>query len=269
MTGQVPTSVMFTIILVCAISFLIPLFSAVYLNRMKYAQWYPFFVGCLVMLVFALIFESTIHNMVFSSAIGQSIRNNPWLYGLYGGLMAGLFEETGRLFAFKTALKNNQKNDANALMYGVGHGGLEMMVLFGVTMISNYIVASAINGNGDFNALMQGADAAQMQSVVTTMVQTPAYMYFIGLFERILAFILQISLSVLVWIAVVKKGKKYLFPVAIGIHFLVDACAAILSSFNFSVFVIEAVIAVFTAVVAFYAKKEWEKSCHFNRPLGK
>ena len=48
--------------------------------------------------------------------------------------------------------------------------------------------------------------------------------------ERVSALILQLGLSILVWTAVRKGGKwLWLFPAAILLHFLVDACAVVIS----------------------------------------
>ncbi|MBQ9322755.1 MAG: YhfC family intramembrane metalloprotease, partial [Clostridia bacterium] len=67
------------------------------------AQVLPFFIGCAVFVVFALILEALVHNIVLKGLpVGEKIMGNTLLYALYGGLMAGLFEETGRFLAFKT-----------------------------------------------------------------------------------------------------------------------------------------------------------------------
>jgi uncharacterized membrane protein YhfC len=89
------------------------------------------------MLLFAFVLEQIVHSIVLTSPAGTKIQGSIWLMALYGGLMAGLFEETGRFLAFKTILRSKRNNDANALMYGAGHGGFEAMMILGITMISN------------------------------------------------------------------------------------------------------------------------------------
>ena len=59
----------------CAICFLTPLALFLYLRLVKKADIYPFFAGCAVMLLFAFILESGLHNLVFSSPAGPAIRN--------------------------------------------------------------------------------------------------------------------------------------------------------------------------------------------------
>ena len=116
MTGTVPVLSIIFMIITCMISFGVPIALFLYLRLVKKADIYPFFAGCTVMLLFAFILESGAHNIVLSSPAGSAIRGNIWLYALYGGLMAGLFEETGRYLAFSFALKKYRAKNVNALM---------------------------------------------------------------------------------------------------------------------------------------------------------
>ena len=96
MTGTVPALSIVFMIITCAISFGVPIALFIYLRLVKKADIYPFFAGCTVMLLFAFILESGAHSLVLSSPAGSAIKGNIWLYAIYGGFMAGLFEETGR-----------------------------------------------------------------------------------------------------------------------------------------------------------------------------
>ena len=87
------------------LAFLLPIALMILLRVKKKANFPPFFIGAAVMLVFALIIEALIHQVVFMTSFGKAIQANIYLYALYGGLMAGLFEETGRYVAMKTLLK--------------------------------------------------------------------------------------------------------------------------------------------------------------------
>ena len=67
--------------------------------------WKPILTGAGVFVAFALILESIVHQIVLNGPHGPAIIGNTWLYALYGGLMAGLFEETGRFLSMKFLLK--------------------------------------------------------------------------------------------------------------------------------------------------------------------
>ena len=262
MTGSVPILSIVFMAVSCAICFLVPLALFLYLRLVKKADIYPFFAGCAVMLLFAFILESGMHNLVLSSPAGAVIRNNIWLYALYGGFMAGLFEETGRYLAFAFALKKYRAKNVNALMYGAGHGGFEAIVITGITMINNIIWSVMIN-NGSISSMLSslsGDQVAQAEQSVTLLTTTPSYQFLLGCVERLLAIALHIALSVIVWFAVKWNGKFYLYPAAILIHFAVDAAAALLSGLGVNVILIEIVVAVLTAASALFARRLWRET---------
>ena len=262
MTVTVPALSIVFMAVSCAVCFLTPLALFLYLRLVKKADVYPFFAGCAVMLLFAFILESGLHNLVFSSPAGPVVRNNIWLYALYGGFMAGLFEETGRYLAFAFALKKYRAKNVNALMYGAGHGGFEAIFITGLTMINNIIWSVMIN-NGSISSLLgslSGDQLTQAQQSVNLLAATPSYQFLLGGAERLLAIALHIALSVIVWFAVKWNGKFYLYPAAILIHFAVDAVAALLSGLGVNVLLIELVVAVFTAAAALFARRLWRET---------
>ena len=118
MNGTVPVLSIVCMAVSLVIAFGVPIALFIYFRKKKGADILPFFIGCAVMFVFAFVLEAYAHQAVFASEIGKKIQNNVFAYALYGGFMAGLFEETGRFLAFKTIKKKKLGNDANALMYG-------------------------------------------------------------------------------------------------------------------------------------------------------
>ena len=262
MTGTVPALSIVFMIITCAISFGVPIALFLYLRLVKKADIYPFFAGCTVMLLFAFILESGAHSLVLSSPAGSAIKGNIWLYAIYGGFMAGLFEETGRYLAFSFALKKYRAKNVNALMYGAGHGGFEAMVIVGLTIINNIVWSFMINSGriAELTGSLTGDQLAQAQQSIGLLISTPSYQFLLGGVERLFAILLHISLSVLVWFAVKWEGKLYLYPLAILFHFAVDAAAALLSGLGVNVVVIEAVVAVLTTAVAFFARRLWRET---------
>ncbi len=240
----------------CLAGFAMPVLLFIFFKKKKDADILPFFIGCAVMLVFALTLESAVHQIVLGSSVGKTIQSNIWIYALYGGLMAGLFEETGRFVAFKTVLRKMQDKDVNALMYGAGHGGFEAAALLGFSMISNIAISVMIN-SGNTSALtemLSGDALTQMEAAFEALTTTAPHMFLIGILERVFAIILQIALSVIVWYAAKNKKRWYLYPAAILIHFVVDAAAVILMYYNVPVLLIEVLIGVMTVLAAVFAK---------------
>ena len=106
---------------------LIPVVIMVSFKKKYKASIKSFLMGCATMLFFAMVLEQLVHSVVLGSAAGAVIQGNIWLYALYGSLMAGLFEETGRLLTMRYVLKKEHCNTYNALMYGAGHGDLKCL----------------------------------------------------------------------------------------------------------------------------------------------
>lgn len=234
------------------VSFGVPIGLFLYLWRKKKASFFSFATGLLIFLVFALFLESMVHSIVFN-ATGDLITGNVFLYALYGGLMAALFEETGRFLGIKYIMRN-QLTKENAFMYGVGHGGIEAMFLLGITSINNLANSMMIN-DGSMTGVLEGLDQASRETAVqglSVLWETPASLFFAAGFERIIAICLQISLSILIYQAVKEKSGRWYWA-AFGVHFVVDFAAVLLSSF--SIAVAEVVMAVMTAAVVWYVVK--------------
>ena len=260
MSGTVPSLTIVCMAISCAVSFCLPVILLLYFRKKKGADFLPFFIGCAVMLVFALILEAAVHTVVLATPAGAFIQDHLWLYALYGGFMAGLFEESGRFIAFKTALRKKQNNDANALMYGAGHGGMEAFIILGITSINNILYSVLVN-TGRTSVLtgpLSGEMLTQAEGAVQALITTPSWHFLLGSVERILAIIVQISFSVLVWFAAKEKKRVYLYPIAILLHLIVDAAAAILAGKNVSLVLVEALIAAFAVISVLIAGKTWE-----------
>lgn len=210
----------------------VPVALAWWLVKKQKARLTTIVIGAGVFIVFALLLEPVLHQLVLKGPKGSVILGNVWLYALYGGLAAGFFEETGRFLAMKFLLQKEPSKALPAIAYGTGHGGVEMMLIFGVSMISNIVLSVMIN-TGAAESLLAAAPANALEEVQTQFEQletSSAGTFFLGLWERISALVLQLGLSILVWTAVRKGGKWFwLFPVAIFLHFLVDACAVVIS----------------------------------------
>ena len=192
----------------------------------------PILVGAGVFVLFALILETLVHQVVLKGPSGASITGNIWYFALYGGCMAALFEETGRFLAMKFILKKEPGAVLIGVSYGLGHGGAEMILLFGVTMVSNLVLSGLINsGQADLIlAATPEANHAQVQAQFTQLEALGAGSVLLGLWERISALMLQVSLSIIVWTAVRRGGKwLWLFPTAFFLHFLVDAVTVVLA----------------------------------------
>lgn len=262
MTAMVPS---FTIVILMAeilLGIAVPIGLLIFFRKKYKVPIKGFFIGCGVMLFFALILERRIHMVVFGSAIGSAILENIWMYALYGGLMAGIFEETGRLVSMRFLMKKEHNNPYNALMYGAGHGGIEVMVILTIGMLNYMIYAVAIN-TGQAESLLTPLDEANrvmLQGIFDSLISTAPWHYLLALMERIGALAAQMALSVIVWFAASgKKSRIGLYFLAVVFHLVLDASAVLLKNFGVQDIVIELIVWGIAAVYVMIARRIWLK----------
>ncbi|MBR2560440.1 MAG: YhfC family intramembrane metalloprotease [Firmicutes bacterium] len=261
MIGTVPKESIISIGIACISGIVIPVALFIYFKAKRKADAMPFFMGCLVFFVFVMLLESGINAAVFASDVGKTLRDSVVLYAIYGGVMAGLFEEVGRYLALRLVKRRKGLRDVNSLMYGAGHGGFEAMMLLGVSMFGNLTYAAAINSGRleELTSQLSGESLEQFMNTVNVLITTPSYTYYISIAERIFAVAIHLSLSVLVWFAITRKGKGHLFPLAILIHAAVDFVTALVAGLGVPAVGIEAIVAGMAVAVVFFARTVWRK----------
>ena len=213
-----------------------------------------FFVGIGTFTLFAMVLESLLHNLIYPTPVGQKIWGNTWLYALYGGAAAAIFEETGRIFAAKTFLR--KRNDpVNAYMYGAGHGGVEALTVGVVTQVSNLSLAAMINAGkaGELLSTLSGAqyDAAAQQ--LRTLCETESPAFFLGGFERVLALGLHIALSLILFRGL-RERRAGLVVLCYVLHFALDAILVLINK-AFGMIAAEAFCTVFVLLVLLLTAK--------------
>lgn len=251
------------VIAVCmALGIIIPLALFLWLNRKKKASPRAFFVGWLGFLIAVNILERLFHQLVFASPIGSALSGNLFLYALYGGITAGLFEEVTRYLCFSRVLRKEMNHDWNGVMYGAGHGGSELFNLFTILMANNLIYAASINTGktGEILGQLTGDALLQTQAAFEQLSSATPALFLLSLTERISALAVHLALSVLVFYAVKDRAKNgRLLLIAVELHALVDFIAVI-SSAILPTAVTELIIAAMAVGIAFFARMVWKQN---------
>ncbi len=256
--GTVSTTSLIGMIFSLILSFGLPIVLLILVKIKLKASLTSFIIGCATFIVFALVLEPILHSVVLT-ATGTLLTDNIILYGLYGGLAAALFEETGRLIAMKFFMKESL-NKQNTIMYGIGHGGIEAILLVGLTYISNLLSAFMIN-SGALQASMELVDAELQQTTfeqIKVLWELPAWQFYMAGVERLIAITLQIALSVLVYKAVSLKSRPYWF-IAFGIHFAVDFLTVVVTGLGAPIWIVEVLLLIAVVFVARYAYKLYKE----------
>jgi uncharacterized membrane protein YhfC len=196
--------------------------------RRKYrAPFIPLLAGVAGFTLFALTLERYVHTIVLRSALAQ----NKVFYVVYAVLMAGIFEESARFIAYHLLKKKfTGVTVSAALAYGVGHGGIEAILLAGLPMINN-IVASVMINTGGIETVVSGLEGAVLEQAtaqLASLATIASSQFLIGGIERVFALGVQIALSVLVFYAVFgTQRRQWLYPLAIAVHALIDIPAVL------------------------------------------
>lgn len=175
--------------------------------------------GMIVFFVLQVLIRIPLMQVFAASEAGKVfIENNMLLYVVIAALTAGIFEEFGRYFAFKVMLKN-RRGYGHGLACGIGHGGIEAIVLIGLAYVSNILIGVMINSGG--LAEMSGAEAAMLQPTVSALMGTAPINFLMGGIERVFAICFHIAMSILVLYGVRKRNIAYTL-LAVLLHGLVD-----------------------------------------------
>lgn len=253
------------IILNIIICFILPIIGLILLQRKYKKALFPFILGALAFFISQVVLRIPIINNLLPRFTWYTIfqLKYPYLYWIFLGLTAGIFEEVFRLIIIKYLMKKNYRY-ADSLSFGLGHGAIEAMIITGLTYI-NILVFSLMINNGTFYSSLSDIDTATLNTIYNQCTSlTPLYAI-IGGIERIIAMGIHIGLTYIVFEGIIKrKSIKYLL-FAILIHALIDSSIGFMTNmFGLSIYIIEVIFALISIALMFYVYKaknhvNWQK----------
>lgn len=210
---------------------LLPLAAALAVRRQLGPRWRWRWLGAGVL---AYLLSQLVHLPLLS--VWQAMTRSGALPGfgatadaLVLGVLAAGCEEPARVLAFRFAAPTQRGREA-ALAVGVGHGGIEALVLGLLALLGaiNVLAARDLDAAG-LEALGMAPDAAATAvEQVRVALAMPWYEVFGGAFERALAIPLHLACSV--WVmAALRRRRAWPFVVALVAHASVDAAAGLLA----------------------------------------
>ena len=206
-------------VIITMIALFVFLIAAIWYARKQYKINFAVLgLGAVAFFASSQVLEKIVHLLVLHPQKDGTVplmTGNPLLYVIYGISMAAIFEETARLIFFKWLEKKRTLEDSDALAYGLGHGGLELIYIGIASLLNLFILFSAVESQNP--AIMQ----LLPESTLATINNLAAWqIYLLGL-ERILALLLQVGLTFWVYQAI--RQKKWIYLVAAyGLHALFD-----------------------------------------------
>ena len=211
----------------------------------------------------ARILELGVHYfcILADNPVSRFINGNTPAFVLYGIIMAGVFEECGRHIMLKYVMQKNRTRE-NAVLYGIGHGGIEILAVLLPGLIT-YLAIAVLFSQGDVeNALRSLQITEETAAAALPSVQAAAAfdygMMAANIIERLFAMLLHIGLTVIVYYGVINT-KKSCLPAAILLHMLMDTFPALYQRGAVPLWSVEIWAAAWSAVIISAAVKLYRK----------
>ena len=254
-------SLAITVILLIAI----PVLAFVYWRRKHREQTNIRYLiaGAIGFLVSARMLELAVHYfcLMADNPVSRFINGSTVAYMLYGAIMAGVFEECGRHIVLKYILKKNRTRE-DAVMYGIGHGGIEILTVL-LPSIILYLVIAILFSTGNVESALSSLKITEETAASALPSVLAAASFDFGLMalnviERLMAMALHIGLTVIVYYGVI-NAKRIWLPVAILLHMLTDSLAALYQRGAVPLWSVEVWMALWTALTVLIAVRLYRK----------
>ena len=127
-------------------------------------------------------------------------------------VFAPLCEESARWLAFRATRRewsDGGRGHRDALFFGLGHGGAELMILSGLSVLN-------------LGASVSGMLTPEQEHVIADATSGPWWMLAAGPLERGVALVTHLAMSWLVWRAVRERSPRWLLA-SMGVHYTLNA----------------------------------------------
>lgn len=229
-----------TIICMCitlSVSLLLPVVGLIVygVRNKKQGVISAWFLGAAGFFVTQMVVRTTILSLLSTQEWYMAFAQNYYVvYVLILAFTAGLFEFAGRFAVAKIMEKNLTYKRGFAA--GLGHGGIEAMVIVGMTYISNLVYVAMIN-SGSFDTIVEqtaalGADTTGLYQIKTALIDTVPTTFLLAGYERILTMIAHVALSLIVVYYVKNKEVWKGAVICISLHTMLDGVSGLISGLS-------------------------------------
>ncbi|MBM7865976.1 YhfC family intramembrane metalloprotease [Heliobacterium gestii] len=228
----------------------VPVGLLIYLHQRQSISWKAVTVGALVWFFFTQGLEKMVHIYVFNvNPFTAEWLKHPLWFALYGALAAGIFEEAGRYIGFTSWLKASRARK-DGVAYGLGHGGVESLLVGGIMGVQSILMARMIN-RGTLDTLGDKLSPEVLEQAKNLLLSTPPIAFLAGGLERNIALAMQIALSLLVLYGV-RQGKLAILFAAIAAHAIIDFPVALYQSMRFDTLYLFLYLIILFAISLFF-----------------
>jgi uncharacterized membrane protein YhfC len=232
-----------SIIISIVLSIIIPLLLIIFF-KWKYKISLKVVIGGMItFLLFSQLIGGSLNAILFINETTSEILNQSWIYVPYVALMAGLLEETGRFIMLNFIYKKSRQWK-DGLAFGIGHGGIETILILGISNFTMLTYANLIN-TGKFEDLFVNQEIKEsLIPVQQQLIEASSALLYFGTFERICAIVIHIALSILILYGI-KTGEKNILLYCVLIHALFNIPAGLFQKeIITNLFVLEGILGI-------------------------
>lgn len=231
---MVSISTIITVIITFCVSAILP-FALLVIYALKNKGkgiWSAWLLGVAGFFVMQLVIRTPILNLLATTQGFMSFATEHFVpYCLIMAFTAALFEVIGRYVVAKFMSKN--LSFERGIAAGLGHGGIEAIVIIGLPYLNNLFYIGMIN-SGTFDGVVEqtaalGVDTTSLLAIKDNLLHMNSAIYLLAGYERILTMILQVALSLVVCYFVSRKEDWKGILICLICHFLVDFVAPLVN----------------------------------------
>lgn len=197
-----------------------PVLLGFFFNKRSGASWKFFFLGMGIFIIFQLATRIPLVSII-EGVFGRQLRSTTWLLAawvIFLSFTAGLFEETGRYVGYRWMMARDPKTWKVGVMYGLGHGGIESMVLVG---LNNLVVPITVLAYPLLQPWLPGEIQGALGQQLGGLIGLPDWLPLLAAWERLWTIPVHVALSVIV-LQVFRRGSVRWLWLSITLHTLVN-----------------------------------------------
>ncbi len=247
---------------------LLPIALAIALRRKYIVAWILFCAGML-MFVGSQVYHLPLNNWLSDmGVIGPIMKDDANFVrtAVILGFSAAICETLARVVGYWFLFHYHKAdNHADGVMVGLGHGGIESMLIGGVLTAASITSLVAL-ANTDLSTLNLSAEQLSVVTMQLQRLDANPFLPLASLLERMIAMTLHVTVSVLVWTAF-KRRQWLLILVGILYHALFDFTAVFASQYITNAWLFEGLLALLLLPGLFFLWRTWPRGVRPPRYL--
>lgn len=225
-TGRISTGFLVSLAISALLVISYPFLLGFRIHKRYQASWRFFAYGAGIFVVFQLVMRIPLVQII-QALFGNQLRASntlqiAWLVAL--SFSAGLFEEIGRYVGYRWIMPNEQRSWKIGVMYGLGHGGIEAILLVGLTQLVTLGLLA-------FSPILSTILPAEIQGLLVgqtaALVGSPPWLPFLAAWERLWTVLFHCAMSLVV-LQVFRQRRTGWLWLAVALHTITNIVVVII-----------------------------------------